>query len=554
MKTSIKHIAAKTMVAALALAAVAACSDTRDEHYEPDASNGITLWETISTQSDLSNFATVVKGCGYDRTLNGSQTFTVFAPTNDALTEAQADSLVTEYQAQKNRGVRDDDNTVVRQFLKNHIAPYTKPASSLTNDTLTLLNGKYEKLTPTAIGSSTFVTTNKLHSNGLLYTIASRISYYPNIYEYLGIDNDIDSAYAFLNSFSNYEFNESESVPGGIVDGQTVYLDSVVTLRNSMFDTFGQINNEDSTYWMLVPTNDQWTKLLDEYLPYFNYANTVSKRDSMQQTNARKAILSGTVFSRTINPDKSFQDSAVSTQANVSAVQYNNAEPYNMFYRPFDADGIFTGTKAVECSNGRVLKASDFRIKKEQTFVQTIKVECEDIQRQDTMMDVSQPLTTHTVTSDNEFYDKVSGNSYADVIAVNTSDDDNHFPQAVIQYSIPGVLSGVPYDIYIVTAPQRASDPYISEKDLLPNRILSILYYNNQNNLQQQRRLGQKVNDPTKVDTIQVASKFTFPVSSYDLTTPIVKLRLQNQVSRNQTSQYSQDMHLDCIIFKPHEE
>lgn len=166
-----------------------------------------------------------------------------------------------------------------------------------------MLNGKMEPVSPTAIGKETFIISNALHTNGVLFTIGKKIDYFPNIFEYLGIDNSIDSAYQFINSYSRYEFSEAASVPGGInADGQTEYLDSIVVLRNSLFSTLGQINSEDSTYWMLVPTNDQWTRMVNEYHDYFDYANTVNKRDSMQEANTRLAILSGTVFSRTINP------------------------------------------------------------------------------------------------------------------------------------------------------------------------------------------------------------------------------------------------------------
>lgn len=556
MNTNIKYIAEKACMALAACLLLGSCSDEWDDHYKPGTSATNTLWEAISANPDLSNFAHVLSGCGYDRNLSGSQTFTVFALTNDALTGDQADSLVNAYQEQKGRGVKDDDNTVLKQFVKNHLALYSKPVSSLTNDTVTMMNGKYEPRTATTIGGQPFLTSNELHSNGVLYTIGHRISYFPNVFEYLGIDHDIDSAYNFLNSFSRYEFNEAASVPGGInEDGQTVYLDSVSYLQNILFNQLGYIDIEDSTYWMLVPTNDQWTKLLNEYYPYFNYANTLEKRDSMQNTNARLAILQGTVFSRTINPDAAFRDSAVSTQAQSYAVRRSlDVEPYNIFYHPFDAGGIFNGATDVECSNGHVLKASDFRIRKEQTFFQTIKVEGEDIARQDTMFDVAQPLPVQNVSTDNPFYDKISGNTYADVIAENTSEDENHFPVATIQYSIPNVLANVPYDIYVVFASPRAGNQYISDDDLLPNRVLTTLYYLNRDNRQQSRRLGQRIVDPTKTDTIQVASAFTFPACSWGLTTPIVKVRLQNQVSKNQTSVYSQEMHIDCIIFKPHED
>lgn len=558
MKTTINHILGKAWLGLAALALpLASCSDW-DDHYNPSTADGgskTTLWQAISSESNLSNFAQVLKGCGYDRNLSGSQTYTVFALTNDGLTSAQADSLVASYQTQKANGVRDDDNTVIHQFIKNHISMFTQPVSSLTNDTLTMLNGKIEPVTLSAIGSQKFVTSNALHSNGLLFTIGGQLNYFPNVFEYLGIDSRIDSAYNFINSYSTYEFNENASVAGGINEnGQTVYLDSVMTLTNSLFQALGQINSEDSTYWMLVPTNDQWTRMVGEYHDYFDYANTVNKRDSMQEANTRLAILEGMVFSRTINPDAAFADSAVSTHA--QSYTYRKAydlEPYNIFYRPFDAGGIFDGTEDVECSNGHVRVAPNFNVPKEKTFFQTVKVEAENVSRQDTLIDASQPLTVHEVSTDNPFYDKISGNSFVDVIAENTTTNPNHFPVAAVQYSIPNLLSNVGYDIYVVFAPQHAYNQYIPDDDLLPNRFRCMLYYSNKDNKQLSKRLDLLTNDPTKVDTVKVASNFTFPTCSYGLSTPNVKLRIMSQVSQSQTSTYATDFHIDCIIFKPHE-
>ena len=67
---------------------------------------------------------------------------------------------------------------------------------------------------------------------------------------------------------------------------------------------------------MIAPTNAEWTRMVEEYTPYFNYDAKVKQRDSLQFVNSRLAILGGTVFSRTINPDEAFRDSAVSTSAN----------------------------------------------------------------------------------------------------------------------------------------------------------------------------------------------------------------------------------------------
>ena len=95
------NILNKVMGVALAALSLTACTDTWNDHY--DAANGLnggvdaTLWQTISTDQQFSNFAKVVKACGYDKALNSSQMFTVFAPTNSNFTLEEADKLIETY-------------------------------------------------------------------------------------------------------------------------------------------------------------------------------------------------------------------------------------------------------------------------------------------------------------------------------------------------------------------------------------------------------------------------------------------------------------------------
>jgi len=436
------------------------CTDEWNDHYEvASATEGISsasLWSALSEQSNLSNFVSVVKACGFDEQLGGSQTFTVFAPTNDVFSSTEAQELIAEYQAQKSAGVKDDDNTVIKQFIKNHISLYKHPISSLTNDSITMMNGKYQMLTSSAIGESPLITTNGAFSNGLLNTIGQQIEYFPNVFEYLGINENLDSVYNFINSYSVYEFNPSKSVAGGIVDGQIIYLDSVSTLKNALMSSlsWAKINDEDSTYWMLAPTNDQWNALVAEREQYFNYDNTVNKRDSLQWAGTRYSIINGTAFSRTVNPDVSFQDSAQSTNALSYSVRtllgINN--PYGIFYKPFQAGGIFANNEDVECSNGHVRIPAEWPIKPTDTFLREIITEAEYLQNQDTIINAQDPLTTVSVPSGNPFYDKISGNQYVEVVPTNTS------VNPTVTFNISDVLSNVGYDVYIVFAPALAGD------------------------------------------------------------------------------------------------
>ena len=534
-----------------ALSMFSACSDNWNDHYNALASDEGTLWQAIQGHDNLSNFASVVRGCGYDLILDGSQTFTVFAPTNEALPKAEADSLVASYQQQKAAGTRDNDNTVVRQFLQNHIALYKHPVSSLTNDSITLMNSKYAVLTATKLADRTLLTQNNLYDNGLLFTIDRKLDYFPNVFEYLGHDRDLDSVYHFFNRYSVYEFLDAKSVPGEIVDGLTIYLDSVFALTNQLFSTYGLINSEDSTYWLVAPTNSEWNRLVAEYEPYFNYPNDVTKRDSMVYTQTRRAIMDGTCFSRTRNPEPAFQDSAVSTMAISSQLRMllNQEENYYTYYKPFAEGGVFSGTEDVTCSNGHVRKASHFNVSKFNTFMQTIKVEAENIQSQDTIIDAIEPLIVREVTSDNPFYGKVSGNTFVEVAPeVATA-------QVQVIFKVPNVLSNVSYDIYAVCVPATAYDPQAVEEASKPCIIRPTLYWTDQNGRSAHPNINKNLTTtPGVIDTLLLVSGHVFPTSSYGLAEPQVKVALRSNVGTRQTATHSRTLRLDCIILKPHED
>ena len=543
-------------------AAVISCSDDWDTHYDASTAEGGTLWQAISGDGSLTNFARVVQATGYDVLLDGSQTYTVFAPTDAALTATQADSLIAAFQQQEAAGTRTNDNTVVRQFLQNHIALFRHPVSSLTNDSIKLMNSKYALLTDKTLATASLKTTNALHNNGLLFTLDSQMAYFPNVFEYLGHDPELDSVYQFLNSYSVYEFNDAKSVPGGIVDGMTVYLDSVSELRNSFLDSYGLINSEDSTYWMLCPTNSEWARLVQEYEPYFNYPGSVAKRDSMVYANTRMAIVCGTFFSRTLNPDVAFQDSAVSTMApSALARQLLNYDyPYYTYFKPFAPGGIFYGTDDITCSNGHVRKAKEWNVSMFNTFAQTIRVEAENLQSVDTIyyaqggedskaIDMGNALIAREVTSNNPFYNQISNHSYVEVVP------DPATAQLAVGFKIPNVLSNIEYDIYAVFVPATAYDTLAVNETTKPNIVRTTIYWNDQNGKEARRIFNRNIsNQPDVVDTLLLAEAFTFPTCSYGLSDETAKIAIRSAVTSKQTATNSGTLRLDCIILKPTEE
>lgn len=523
--------------------AITSCSDDWNDHYDASTQDNGTLWQAIAAQSTLSNFARVVQAAGYDRILDGSQTYTVFAPTNAALTSAQADSLISEYNRQQANGVCSDDNTVVRQFLQNHIALYKRPVSSLTNDSITLMNDKYAVLTSSTLAGKKLLSTNALYNNGLLFTLDRQLDYFPNVFEYLGHDADLDSVYTFLNSYSVYEFNDAKSVPGEIVDGQTVYLDSVSDLRNNVLQKYGLINSEDSTYWMLCPTNSEWSRLVAEYEPYFNYPLNTSKRDSLTYANTRLAIIGGAFFSRTRNSDVAFQDSAVSTQAMSSTMRslLDNDYPYYTYHKPFDEGGIFNGTTDVACSNGHVRKSAVWSLSKYETFAQTSRVEGENIMMQDTLINAVDPLTTREVLQGNPYYNQVSGKSYVEVAPETPT------AKVIVGFKVPNLLSKMKYDVYAVFVPATAGDTLAIQETTKPLRVTCRIRQLDQNGVRTSPpfRNAKNINTAT-VDAVKLISGVELTTSSYGLPDATTQFEIQSNTD-------GATLRIDCIYFVPSE-
>lgn len=523
------------------------CQDEWDEHYgqtNPMASQE-SLWQALKGRAELSNFVRLVENVGYEYYFDGDRMFTLFVPTNDCLTEADVDSLTEVYNALKSNRIKNNDNTVIKQVLQNHMAMYNYAAiASGDSVQMMMLNGKYSYLADGGVNGVKYLSSNMLYRNGVLFTVGSRLPYFANVSEYFTMDDELDSIASFFSRYNVYEFDASRSVPGEIVDGKTVYLDSVMNLKNVMFDELGYINREDSAYWIVVPTDRQWRKLYEEYKTYFNYDNRTAKRDSVENVMTHKAIVQGTVFNMNVQP--SVNDSVISTNYNKANYRYYKC------LRPFDEGGVFSGARSVECSNGKVFISDNWAIDKRTTFFQEVKIEAENAYYQDSIAKCKEPVGTYTVPSGNPLYGQVSGNAYVQVEPRNTA------VTPLIRFTIPNLLSNIGYDIYAVFAPAIASDTLAT--DTLPLKVKFSLKYNDQD--------GRQVNDikmenpeggtyvyettPNVVDTILVARDYKIPTCSYGLSEPQVRLTVESD--RGTASKYTRILRLDCIVFKPHED
>lgn len=577
-----KKLYTKVLGLALAALTLTACSDTWDEHYGGTAEGVMegSLWQAIKNDPNLSNFASVMEACGFNKSLASSQVFTVFAPTNANFSAEEAAALIAAYNAEKGK-VSEEDNTVIKEFVKNHVAMYSYSVAPGVKDSLMLMNGKHVVLSKEKIANATIQEgkDNLHYQNGVLYVIDEQIDYKPNVFEALRKDADLDSLRSFM--YSNYfyrkEFEANLSVAGSIVDGKTVYLDSVFSQVNDLFDKeflSARLTEEDSVYTMVAPTNEVWRNLLETYEPYFNYAPKTADRDSMVYTFPRLAIVKGTIFSETFNSTKALQDSAFST----SAVKGENREkswhiPFLHYYqfgdgqnsqhKPLQSNGVLNASaESIECSNGKVLKANTWNINPLNTFNQVIFVSAAERSNiQDMSKEKSKTtqeleeivdMSTLTIAPTSPYYNKVWGNTFVQFKPMVSKD-------VFYTFNITNVLSNMKYDIYLVSVPALANDSNATNVQRLPTRFDAMLYYTNANGKKDSTDLVKE--QPTQKDIIDYVrlspeEGFAFPCCTYGLneSTPQITLKITTNVTALQIRRgtYNRNLGIAYLLLVPH--
>ena len=258
------------MIAAATLLA-ASCTDFDDynEAYKtgsPESKK--TIWENISSRSDLTEFASLLYKVGYDKELGNTRFYTVWAPQNGTFDYATYDQM--------------DSTSLVDRFIKSHVADYNFTVSSSINERVHTLNEKsfeLQNIEGCTYGDHNIVSLNNPSINGIYHVMDGAVQYLPNIYEYIFDQADSDSLIAaYFAKYESEELDIKNSVPGPIDSlGRQTYSDSVMIMNNTLFrELNAQINNEDSMYTMLLPTDEAYTSSYDQIKNSFKY-NTETK-------------------------------------------------------------------------------------------------------------------------------------------------------------------------------------------------------------------------------------------------------------------------------------
>lgn len=265
VKMTLLNLNYKRLLVSMLTIALVSCSNPWDDREDNgDANLGVTLNEAITNTTEVSQFAKLLTQTGYDKVLASSKTYTVFAPTNDAMSQVDASIL--------------NDPEALNKFVANHIALTSfSSVRKAEQEKIQMLGNKYLTFKgSTTIGDATIVSADHYAANGVFHIINKALAPKLNIWEYVNANTgtyEMNAYLVFLKEFSIYKEDEvaKENAPAGFL------ADS---LSNSYLRNVYNLNNEKNSYTLFLMEDGGYNEEVNKMKPYLIKTSNDPEKDS----------------------------------------------------------------------------------------------------------------------------------------------------------------------------------------------------------------------------------------------------------------------------------
>ena len=575
-------------------AAVTSCTDYSDYNTAPaDAQPGanLTLWENIAADSQLSKFKALAQKSKFSEALSSPRFYTVWAPIDAAIPD-------DEY----NRLMASDSATIVKQFMQQHITEYNYPVSAaLDSVTIVSLNAKHHPFTPTAFDGFAYSNVNLPATNGVMHKINGMSEFHSNLYENFDVLTGCDSLKNYIQRYDEYYLDVNASVIGPLVEGKQTYLDSVLKKRNNIINRImnANLDNEDSTYCMVIPNDKAWRDAYEKIHPCFNY---ISKMDYMDLT--KKTSVASSTKATDAKADKAAETTGAELQDSLTCrnivenlvFSASHSRNLPMFGQGTltSRDSIFSTSRSFltnaqtvlehtvatgEMSNGMTRTVDSLTFRPWQSYLRPIKVTTPT-----QVLKVTR-LSSHSIPLENlagrdSLFSKLSpmfrnfllpkSARYFSYVSVDSAYIDGTTGKPEFNFALPDVCSAT-YHIYVVVVPEQVFTPeapvkpyylrfYLSWTDASNKQQYTVLPQGAKSNVEISTDAGENTNtaiylgDPGRVNVIDLG-EFTFPASYYGLDAypSLMMMHTKSYTSSANRSKYDQSMRVAGVYLVPKE-
>lgn len=603
------------------------------------------LWDLLESRNDLSKFREIVGKTRYyltesqpAYTLNGTEpvyyTFkdvlkanthmTLWAPTNSALSDEEWAKFTSMAET--------DGYQVQLRLIGNHMAMGSKTMGASGLEKIILANEKNAMVnyTESKFQNSQIIEENISAYNGVMHIINNENEFRYNIYDYIKYGGEADRFHNYV--VKREVINDAKCILDE--NGNPIYTFS--PQNNMMFvrrfenptdinaeDAWmshqkmfaAAINNEDSAFVMIIPTDLAWADAVERLRPFYKYVSTYPRMDkvsistykdrtsdifgarrsyangmgyetidSLQLTNIETDIIYPLVFNINLQP-------RINGQAWTAESFVNGGYKECPYLLTTTGDTIrdayedINGTRSLVWKKDWLFEGEGIRTQKAMTngyaFVTDKWNYPRNYWRRDIDIDAhmgtlydkasSTNLTQYDIKNSTakswiDQYGRCSEQNYAHVAASSSSTN----PEAAFRLQgckqgDADVISGK-YDVQIVLVPRWYEDsgetPEIPE-NVLKNRLVCTLYYWDEsliggNDLKYNKQKNLVSTDieysGEKVDTITVMTDVEFPVSYKNILEAYPVLHIKSNVKTADVKKgYSRTFNIDRIILKSKE-
>lgn len=570
------------------------CSDYSDYNSVPSAgdqpSAGITLWENISSDPQLTKFAALAQQCKFSEALNSPRFYTVWAPVDAAISESEYSRLRAS-----------DSATIVKQFMQQHITEYNYPISAaLQSKTIISLNAKHHPFTQQSFDGISYDAINIPAANGVMHKLNGVSEFYPNLYE--NIDNLLgcDQLKNYIQKYDEYYLDVNASVIGPLRDGKQTYLDSVMKKRNNVIRSImrADLEDEDSTYCMLVPNDQAWNEAYAAINPCYNYIPKMDYMDLEKKTLVASSLkATDSKADKPAETDGELQDSLTCRNI-VQNLVFSNWYKGN---QPLFGNGSFAPADSAYTTSGRHLTNMQAALdhttainEMSNGWARTIdKLTFDSWETYNPVLATAYPeatmkvtkLTTHNIPLDSlasrdSLFSKLppmlrqwilpQTSRFFSYVAVDSANVDGTTGKPEFNFALRDVRSTT-YHIYVVTVPAQVEEP---RADVKPYYLRFYLSWTDEANKQQYTVLpnGAKssiemttdngdssetlvcLGDPGRVNVFDLG-EFTFPACYYGLDAypSLMMMHTKTYTSSANRRKYDQQMRVAGVFLVPKE-
>lgn len=266
-------------ILAIFILSITACKKWEDHIALTNQDLSMNVLQAVASNSSLSKFKSYITSSGLDTLLESSKSFTIWAPTDNAL--ATLDPAIV------------NDPARLKAFVLNHISYQSYfIQNAITPLRIPMLSGKYNQFTTSKFEDATITAWDKYVRNGVLHVINGMAPVLQNVWEYINANTAAYTQNAFIASLNYTSFDPALATVDSIsvLTGLPVYRPGTgIVNRNYYNDKVYDLKREEKQYTYFVIQNAGFTLESDSLKIYFN-TGVAGSTDSLAKWNTVKDL------------------------------------------------------------------------------------------------------------------------------------------------------------------------------------------------------------------------------------------------------------------------